>query len=358
VIGRQAALHYLVMIPVQLEYTAPTGCPTQTEFVAFVANRGGDFAHPDPKTKARTMIVTLRREGAEHIGSLELQQAGLASDARQLRAPSCAEVAEALAVVAAIALRGSESPAAPESPPSEPPTGEPALPAAQSPAPAPAPPAAPVHAPPAEPADHRLRAVGMWGDEQVPVGAGQLQVKRSLAATLSGGVVLGAVPGVVLPRYDLTLLRTNFIVTPEHSRLLIGNVFGVRWSFLGSATRQSGGYSTEFNGFKAGVNACASLHYDADGFVALLCSGFTAGLMHLETKEAASSYTQSKSIGMGAASIELDARYNIGQYFHVNLMAGGEAWVGKLSAERADGSELFHSRLLNANVQLGLGLHF
>jgi hypothetical protein len=30
--------------------------------------------------------------------------------------------------------------------------------------------------------------------------------------------------------------------------------------------------------------------------------------------------------------------------------------VSKLAAETADGTELFHSRLFNANVQLGIGV--
>jgi hypothetical protein len=355
VIVRTAALHYLVMIPVQLEYTAPAGCPTQSEFVAFVTNRGGDFAHPGPKTKARTMVVTLRREANEHTGSLELRLDDTASDARQLHAPSCAEVAEALAVVAAIALRGADKASEPvEAPPATSSVPEPVV----SPAAKPAPVTTPSATPSAAPTDTRLRSVGLWGNEQLPVTAGPLQVNRSLTATLSGGVVLGTIPGVVLPRYDLTLMRTNFITTPQRSSYIIGNVFGVRWSYLGSATRRSGGFSTELNGFKAGVSSCASLAYDTTGFVALLCSSFTVGLMHLETKDLASDYQQSKDIGLGAASLDLDARYNIGKYLHVGLAAGGEVWISKLSAERADGSELFHSRLFNVNVQLGLGVHF
>jgi len=106
------------------------------------------------------------------------------------------------------------------------------------------------------------------------------------------------------------------------------------------------------------VNTCSSLDYDTAGFVALLCSSFTVGLMNLETKDAAGNYHQSKNIGLGAASLDFDARYNIGKLLHVSLAAGGELWLSRLSAERADGSELFHSRLFNANLQLGLGLHF
>jgi hypothetical protein len=347
------------MIPVQLEYTAPVGCPTQTEFVALVANRGADFAHPDPKTKTRSVIVTLRREGNEHVGTLELRQSDRSSDARQLHAASCAEVADALSVVAAIALRGSEEEASSPSTATPVPTtdSEPGAPGARS-AVSPASPATRPEAQPAQSNEHRLRAERLFGDEQVPVSAGQLQVKRILAASLSGGVVLGAIPGLVLPRYDLTFSRTNFITTPEHSSFIIGNVFGGHWSYFGNATRRSGAFSTELSGFKAGVSGCTSLSYDTEGFVALLCSTFSVGLMHLETKEAGSSYLQKKDVGLGTASLELNTRYNFGKYLHAGLMAGGEFWVSKLSAERSDGSELFHSRLFNVNVQLGLGIHF
>lgn len=350
-IARLPVPHYLVMIPVQLEYTAPTGCPTQTEFVQLVASRGGDFAHPGAGTKARAMVVTLRRDANDHAGSLQLRLDDQASDARQLRADTCLAVAEGLAVVAAIALRGSEAQAAPVEAQPSPAVPEPVEPAAAKPAPA-APPA-----PPAPP-DTRLHPLGLWGNEEVPVTAGPLRVQREIAATLSGGVMLGAIPGVVLPRYDLSLTRANFITTPGQTSYLIGNVFGVRWSYLGNATRRDGDYSTEISGFKAGVTSCSSLIYDTDGFIALFCANFSVGLIDLQTKDAASDYTQSKQIGLGAASLELDARYNLGKYVHVGLMAGGEFWVSKLAAERADGSELFHSRLFNANVQLGLGLNF
>ena len=96
----------------------------------------------------------------------------------------------------------------------------------------------------------------------------------------------------------------------------------------------------------------------ARALVALLCSGFTVGLMNVEARDAASDYRSSENVGFGAASLELDARYNIGKYFHVGLTVAGEAWLGELSAQRSDGSELFRSRLFNGSALLGLGLHF
>lgn len=352
-IVRPAALYYLVMIPVQLEYTAPAGCPTQTEFVAFVTNRGGDFAHPGPKTKANAMIVKLRREASEHVGSLELRLDDMASDQRQLRAASCAEVAEALAVVAAIALRGGDSSEPDATPPVT--SAEPRAPVAGGATAASKPPPAVVPPPPSE---TRLRPIGLWGNEQVPVTAGPLQVKRALTTTLSGGAIFGAIPGVVLPRFDLTFSRTNFITTPERSSFLIGNVLRVGWTYFGAVTRESGAYKTAIHGFKAGVSACSSLTYDTQGFVALLCGSFTVGLVSLETKESGSDYHQDKVVGMGAASLELDARYNLGQHFHLSANASGDSWPGTFSAERADGSKLFESRLFSASLQLGLGAHF
>ncbi len=349
-IGPPTAPHYLVMIPVQLEYTAPAGCPSQAEFVALVAHRGGDFAQPAAKLGARRMVISVRREASGHLGQLELRGDDAASDARELRGQSCAEVAEALAVVAAIALRGSEE----EPDAVAPPAGSPR---AMEPPPS-ATQVVPSAPPVAIPQETRLRTIGAWGNDRVPVSAGPLQVRRSLDVTLTGGAIIGAIPGLIIPRYDSTFSRTNYITTPAGSNYLIGGIVGVRWSFVGKATERNGDFSTELSGFKAGVNLCASLAYDTEGFVALFCSGFALGLVHLETRDRASDYHQSKDIGIGAAAIELNGRYNIGKYFHVSAVAGGEFWVGKLSAERPDGSELFHSRLFNANLQLGVGVHF
>ena len=191
-----------------------------------------------------------------------------------------------------------------------------------------------------------------------PTDRGKLGVKRNFVGTLSGGVMLGVVPGLVLPRYDFTLERASYITTPAQTNYLIGSVFSVRWSYLGVATHRDGDYTTDLQGFRAGVLGCSSLAYDTRSLVLLLCSGFTVGLMTLDTQSADGTYRDSRNTGFGAASLELNARYNIGKYFHVGLTAGGEAWLGELKAERADGSELFHSKLFNGSALLGVGLHF
>lgn len=341
--------YYRVMFPVQLEYTAPEGCPTQNEFVALVASRGGDFAHPGAGTKARGMIVRLRRAAREHEGSLQLLQDDAPTDARELRAETCSELADGLAVVAATALRGADEAVPPSVAPSAP-IVAPATVRASGPVPLPAPPKAP--------SDTRLHSVGFWGNENVPVTTGPLRVRRELVATLSAGAVLGAIPAVVLPRYDLTLMRTNYITPPDGKSFLIGNVFGVRWSFLGKATQHSAGFSTDIEAVNAGAVACTSLTYDSVGFVAMVCASFMVGVTHLETTDSARDYQRSQSVGFGSAGVELNVRYNVTKHLHANLAAGGDLWVNKLTAESPNDSELFHSRLFNANLQLGIGVQF
>jgi hypothetical protein len=352
VIVRGGFPYYPLMLPVQLEYTAPTGCPTQAEFVAFVASRGGDFANPGPKTRARTMTVTLRRETSEHSGALELGLDDMATDARQLRGQTCAEVAEALAVVAAIALRGPEEGSDSAAPPAPPAAVEPVAPPEAKPRPQPAVAELP------KPPDTRLQAIGVWGDETVSVTAGPLQIKRSFMGTLSGGVVLGPIPNVVLPRYDFTWTGTNSITTPQGSNYLIGNVFGGQWSFLGIANRRDGTYSTEMWGFRAAFVSCSSLTYDSAALVVLLCGNLAFGMMNLETRDSASAYVQRKRAGFGTAAVDLDLRYNFANFLNVAAVVGGELWVADIKAERADGSKLFQSRIPSLHVQLGLGASF
>jgi hypothetical protein len=319
-----------------------------------VAARGGDFQRPSPASTARSIEVTVRQGEAELVGILTVHGSEGPSAPREVHATHCQDVTEALAVVSSMALR-SDGGASGNAPAHLPP--QPAL--APAPAAAMSPGAAVPPTPPVlPPRDTRFRVAGLWRDEKLPVPAGQLAINRDYSATLSGGIVIGAIPSLVLPRYDLTLTRTNFITTPQGNNYLIGSVVGVRWSVFGSATRREGEYATRFAGFKAGLFACTPYHFDSEGFVLLGCGGFAVGVADLETKDGMGRVTQTKEVGLGTATLELDAKYNIGSHFHVGLTLGAEAWISKLSAERPDGSQLFRSRIFNGNAQLGAGVHF
>jgi hypothetical protein len=111
-------------------------------------------------------------------------------------------------------------------------------------------------------------------------------------------------------------------------------------------------------GIKAGLGGCGPLLYDPKGLVLSICSEIAAGAMAVETKDATGNVTQNKTVGLGTASIELASQYNIGSLFHLDLRAGGEMWLSKLTAERPDGTRLFESSTFNAYLLAGLGLHF
>jgi hypothetical protein len=338
--------------PVALEYSAPNSCPGQSQFVAAVTARDGNFERSDSASPS-AIRIEIHREGERFSGVLEVQTRTGTSARRQVQADDCAEVVAGLAVVTAIALREDTTPPAsvasagesasePEPPPA------PATVAARPTAPAPAP-----------KKDTRLHTLGVWDSESsVKVDAGELGVNHERALTLSAGATFGAIPGLVLPRYELTFSLASFITTPASERYLIGSLPRVRVSLLGKSTLHGAGFDSSVAGFLAGAGTCASIWYDLEGLVLLGCADFAVGVMQVETTDATGAVTQTKSVGQGSAGIELAARYNFGRLLHASLVVGSEAWMSKLSAERPDGSSLFESRVLNGRAQLGLGFNF
>jgi hypothetical protein len=301
------------------------------------------------------MRVAIEHDGEGFSGLLEVQTREGKSAPRQVHALDCAEVVDGLAVVTAIALR--------EDLASPPPDASSATSALGPEAAPPAPPAAP--APPARslvPAprsDTRLRTLGVWDTKgSVQVSAGELRTEQARALTLSAGATFGAIPSLVLPRYDLTLSIANFITTPDAERYLIGGLPRVRVTLLGKGKLQREGFESSVTGFKTGAGTCASFWYDLAGLVMLGCADFAIGVMQVETKDATGAITQTKTVGQGSAGIELATRYNFGRLLHVSLVLGGEAWMSQLSAERPDGGKLFESRLLSGHAELGIGVNF
>ena len=124
---------------VKLAYAAPAGCPSQDDFVAAVTARGADFDAPRTTPTGQVMVVSISRAEKGFAGAFRVRDGGEATNEREVRGASCRDVADALAVVAAIELQADSSaggavPARSASPP------PPAPVLATAPPPAPSPP--------------------------------------------------------------------------------------------------------------------------------------------------------------------------------------------------------------------------
>ena len=69
------------------------------------AARGGDFDHAGSAGPHRVLVVAITKDDRGFAGAFQVRDDGTASDRREVHGQSCAEVADAMAVVTAIALR-------------------------------------------------------------------------------------------------------------------------------------------------------------------------------------------------------------------------------------------------------------
>ena len=333
---------------VSLAYEAPDGCPTRPEFVAAVATRDGAFAGAGTEVALRVMGVAIRKEEGGFAGALLVRDGRTATNTREVYSPTCAEVVDALAVVAAIALRPAEA----------------GIPQAEPSAPAPVHPPPPKVAQSAELAaagEGRLRGKTMvyhHEHEAVEVGPGEMSFDLARRLSLYGGFASGAAPSTLMPRFDLSMDGANFVTTPDRSQRILGLVFRYRASLLGPATYRTSDTSTRLAGFVAGVSSCATPHYDSAGLILLFCVEYGIGTMWSRTTAPDGTEIQSKRAGIGLVDLDAEARYNVGWLFHVGLKAGWDAPLAGWSAERADGSRIFGSSANSGYLLLGIGFRF
>jgi hypothetical protein len=318
-----------------LTYQAPPLCPTRAEFLSAVGSRGAPLTGP---SSGRGIEISILKAADGFAGSFQIRERDAVSGQRELRAAACNDVTNGLAIVTAIALG-----ADPSAPPSA---------AVVSPLPAPAP-----AAPPPEAYRLRKNADVFTGNVEVP--AGTLRFQSLLTTTLTAGAVVGMIPSVVVPRYDLTLFRANFATTPSALTYLVGPILQARVSFLGDATfRSSDGYTTRARGFGFGASGCRAPLYDTGGLTLVGCIEYSAGIMQLDTKNASGTQTQSKSVALAAVGIDVEATYDVAGRFFVAGKLGGDFSFDKLSADRPDGSQLFQSQPFSAHGLLGIGTYF
>ncbi len=318
-----------------LVYQAPPACPTRAEFLAAVGSRAAPVTAP---AAARTIEIAIRQAADGFTGSFQIRDRDAVSGQRQLHALACDDVTNGLAIVTAIAL-GADPSAAPPPPASPPPAA-----------------AAPARSTVSQEDRLKKNADIFTGNVEVP--AGTLRFQSLLTTTLTAGAVVGLVPSLVLPRYDLTLFRANFATTPNALTYLVGPILHVRVSYMGQGTFRSGdGYATKASGFGFGMSGCRAPVYDTRALILLGCVEYSAGVMQLDTRNAAGMQTQSKSVALAAVGLELEAAYNLGGRFFVSGKLGGDFSFSKLTADRPDGTQIFQSQPFNAHALLGIGTY-
>ncbi|MBX3207513.1 MAG: hypothetical protein KF764_20865 [Labilithrix sp.] len=171
--------------PIVLRYEASGACPAETEFVAWVEahtrrwTRVREASVAGQGAVARSVHVRVAAGTPEATGSLTVRSAGGAVTERTIGGPSCAEVAEALAVMVAVAIDPrAASGAAPEEEPSRPVEEETVAPRPRPEAP------------------RRPRPAREPAPAPVASGAGRPRFAIDVRAETTSAVLRGALPGI------------------------------------------------------------------------------------------------------------------------------------------------------------------
>jgi hypothetical protein len=329
-----------------LSYEAPAGCPTRPEFSETVSSHDGDLGAGDATDPGRVLVVSIRKQSGVFIGSFQIRRPSGITNPREVRGPSCSEVADALAMVTAIALRP-----------------QPSQPAGDPPAPPPPSSAQPPHdPPPAPPVSDRL-----VGHTQIlpartqteRVDAGDLRFDLVRTATIGFGGTWGLIPSTILPTYALTLTFANFATLPSGRQRLVGLVYQLDVNLLGSATYRTADTNTSIAGGSFAMSLCQSPRYDSRGLSMLLCLGYGGGGLALATKAPDGTSIASKTVGFGQVVATVELQYNLSAHVLVSARLGGAISAGDtITAEGLNGSRIFQSSPWSAFGTLNVGFRY
>lgn len=87
-----------------VQYQAGQGCPSESAFVSEIAARTARTVRRAPESSIPSFAVALSSEGEAFVGNLTARQPDGSNSTRSVRAPTCTEVAAALALVVALTL--------------------------------------------------------------------------------------------------------------------------------------------------------------------------------------------------------------------------------------------------------------
>ncbi len=88
----------------RVEYAAPDPCPSEAEFLQAIADRSETGRPAAPAEEARLLKIEIADASGTWHGTLQFVNAAGSPVTREVEAPGCSEVADALAIMAALAL--------------------------------------------------------------------------------------------------------------------------------------------------------------------------------------------------------------------------------------------------------------
>jgi hypothetical protein len=278
-----------------MRYEADVGCPDQPAFSAIVRGKltaaGGTAANaPSPRIR-----VGLHATDSGFVGHLELQRADNSKYEREVTGASCAEVANALAFVLALALGVNDPPAASAI---EPPASTPVVPFPQPPVPrlragTPTP-----VAPPRQPEPPVPRRHSLW--------------------TFGGGVQLGARSGLA-PNW--AVVESAFLEARRAQSSPFGFTLRMGFENVQTANLSSIRGTSDFAWWAGSVEACPVRLRLVESLELETCAGAHVGQLrgsgHPDPNSGGTSRTQSKIWLDGLTALRLEFALPHGLSLHV-----------------------------------------
>lgn len=348
----------------QLTYQAPESCPSGSEFLAALKQRG---VEAQLAAAPHTLVVSIERTGSGFTGRLKVEDEQGPTQAREASARTCAEVADAMAAVGALILAPprseTETTATSETPDATLSTTSEAAPSVAQPSVtqpnAPKPSAPKPNEPPADTAPQAFRGASTMGSDsrhwKRDVSTGTVHYDLQTALSLNAGATLGLLPGVWVPRLDLTAVTAPFLTLPGGEQSILGVMPRIRVGVLGPVSTDISGQRVALRGFDFQMGLCFSPHYDSSGWVLYGCAEYGGSMLIVDI----GSGEDRSTIEGGYANVGLDftAQYNFTSWLNAGLRVGSQVFGGRKEIPLGDGLGQFDlggPATLSASGSLGI----
>lgn len=332
----------------KLDFMAPEDCGSEQDFMSAVAAREGQIT--ESGAAARTLHVKIDHVEGNFVGTLSLVNASETFGPREFQGESCAEVIDALALVAATALKESDEAAIERTKQPEPPTEAPAKEPAKE------------EARPEQPRSRQFSGRSKWGRDDVAVPAGIVRFNPIFAVNVQETFSYGPIPKTMLYTTNIVFELANTVTTPDGQQRITGPMLRLRYGMsLPEVNYLAGGMKYGIGLQSVAMGICWSPYYNTQGLVLTGCGevGFQhVGVAAPDELTEESSKDLEQSFILPTLGAVLEARYNLIGKFHVGANLGFQGEMARESVQAFDGTPLFRTLPYAASASLFLGLHF